>query len=977
VSIVTLALQRPTSGVAPFTFGQAFKLGDVPAGSSVTAAEAISFQAVAKNAWPDGSLKFAVLSGTANVTANTPFALTLDVGAAAAGTALTTADLKATGVVASVDAGAFGSASWADADWDTPAQAWISGPVMSSWLYRKAVGTDAHLVAWLEVRLYASGAVEVLPWIENGYINVANPSNRSATYTFSLGGTERFAAAIDLKHHQRTVLISGTALSYWLGTDPGVTPLHDRDYLQATELVPSYSATPAANATVITNQASSYVPLQAGGFVYYSDNMAETGYQSPIGLLPEHDMVYLVGPSSAQANLFASVNRNGFSAGRYGIHYRDESTQKPLRFSSYPTLVIRSGQGFKDAGSSSNGQYTPVVSGGAPPTWDVAHSPSVGFLAYLLTGRHYFMEEAQFAATCDYLGNGSVAVLRNGAQGLMRPCPGAWQVRACAWQWRHTTQALCITPDADTVLQSEFQAITQTNIDHFYNTYVAQANNPFGFIQNAAGYTASFGTLAPWQQDFVTAAFGYSLSMGLPLTTGYQNKLSAFFQWTAKSVVGRLSAVGAGGWPYINADPYVLSISTASLPDWTGGTGPWRASWDEVYSVAAATLAAASAPSSWMGTTDGTLRGEIMPGAHSLWGNLMPAIAYAVRHGVAGAADGLTRIKSATNYSALTTAFNTLPVFSVEPAFIPSESTGMGKSLRIDTTDLIGGSLVIGDTGLGVLGADIRSLTATGGSGAGPLYNDWDPGDDDKEFQMLLLSQPSSGTLFVDEYGRLQFTGAPDGTYSFSYRLYVDRVDRGTATVSMSVGSAASCSFALTTDEAVFAGSAYIRPSFSMAVTTDAAVFAGSASVTIGASFSITTDDAVFNGAAFSVPQVFINVSTDDAVFSGTIFAGAQYPSPEDVRYGVTYGPNNSLVGTMVGGGGVHPDVVATAVWSKVIEGGLTAESLIRLLVAQAIGNAAGLGTSALTFSSLDGTKVRVEGTLVNGVRSVTVVDAD
>ena len=94
----------------------------------------------------------------------------------------------------------------------------------------------------------ASGAVEVLPWVENGYINVAGPTNKSATYGFSLGGSSRFSAAIDLKHHQRLVLVSGTALSHWLGTDPGVVPRHDPAYLMATEMVPTYRAnTPAGS----------------------------------------------------------------------------------------------------------------------------------------------------------------------------------------------------------------------------------------------------------------------------------------------------------------------------------------------------------------------------------------------------------------------------------------------------------------------------------------------------------------------------------------------------------------------------------------------------------------------------------------------------------------------------------------------------------------------------------------------------------
>ena len=128
MSIAASLVSASTQSGAPFTFGQAFKAGEVPAGQSVVCPEATTFQALAKNAWPDGSLKFAVLSGTADLTANTPLALTLSAGAAASGTALTTADLKATGITASVDAGAFGAVSWATTDWDSPAQTWCSGP---------------------------------------------------------------------------------------------------------------------------------------------------------------------------------------------------------------------------------------------------------------------------------------------------------------------------------------------------------------------------------------------------------------------------------------------------------------------------------------------------------------------------------------------------------------------------------------------------------------------------------------------------------------------------------------------------------------------------------------------------------------------------------------------------------------------------------------------------------------------------------
>jgi hypothetical protein len=202
-----------TQQAAPFCLGYAFRRGDVPVGRSV-GSNIGALQVTPKNVWPDGSLKFAVIAGQTAVPAGagTTVALQL-INATPPSAALGTAQLRSTGIVAEIGCGTFGTARWEGADWDSPFRSWVSGPVMSSWIYRKPVGADPHLVAWLEVRLWASGAVEVLPWIENGYLQVAAPTNKSANYSFSLGGKVRMSAPIDLKHHQRTPLISGTALS--------------------------------------------------------------------------------------------------------------------------------------------------------------------------------------------------------------------------------------------------------------------------------------------------------------------------------------------------------------------------------------------------------------------------------------------------------------------------------------------------------------------------------------------------------------------------------------------------------------------------------------------------------------------------------------------------------------------------------------------------------------------------------------------
>lgn len=108
-------------------------------------------------------------------------------------------------------------------------------------------------------------------------------------------------------------------------------------------------------------------------------------------------------------------------------------------------------------------------------------------------------------------------------------------------------------------------------------------------------------------------------------------------------------------------------------------------------------------------------------------------------------------------------------------------------SIRVDTSSLIHGSLLVGNRGLGVLGSTVPSV---GNSGAGYLYNDLNlPADADKEVRGLILTQPGAGALYTYEDSSFDFTGAPDGNYTFTYRLYVDGVDSGTGTVNLQIVS--------------------------------------------------------------------------------------------------------------------------------------------------------------------------------------------
>lgn len=657
---------------APFCLGHGFRKGAVPSSTTVVGSIA-DVQVAVKNRWPDGSLRFAVIAGRAPLEAGVPLHVSLHVAAqpAVPAVSLGTADLGATGISASIDCGAFGSAEWKGDDWGAPFLTWIAGPSMSSWIYRRPIGTDAHLVAWLEVRLFAGGAVEVLPWIENGYLLVAAPTNKRSTYSFAMGGTQRFSQAFDLPNHCRTPLLAGSMVSHWLGTDPDLIVRHDKAYMQSTNLVPSYGVDVAPTEPVVTSLVSSYMPLQRGNL---PSGMGNAGYSGHIGLLPEWDVLYLTAHSDAS---YKAVQFNAYSAGRYGTHYRDENTNRPIKFGDWPHIGLSSGGsvGMNDIGISSKSQTTPLSTGTSPQYYAISHHPSMGYMAYLTTGRFYFMEELQFVATLNYLKQRDVT--REFAGGVFLTQVETNQIRGAAWAIRTLAQAASATPDDDP-LHADFIQSVEANADWNHARHVAKPSCPQGFVHPQVDYSGTgdgvlFGPT--WMHDFWVAAVGYMLALDLPISSEGKVKLQEFFAWNARSVVGRLGGAGADEWLFRDCAVYSMAMAPADysswyVPNWADGSGPWYQNWGQMY---AATYAGYNGkrdgPWNAYGPKevgDGSIRGGVT--ATGNFANMQPAIAYAVQHGVAGAAEGYAKLTNAPNWPAFQKNLEKAPVWSIIPA---------------------------------------------------------------------------------------------------------------------------------------------------------------------------------------------------------------------------------------------------------------------------------------------------------------------
>ena len=654
----TLRVTSSSTGTGlPFSAGYAFRQGDIPAGKYITASNGSlrGFQAAVKNRWRDGSVKFAVLSGLVDLSANVEQTLTIGwTDAAPSGAALGLASLKATGISASISYGSYGTVSWSGSGWDSPFLSPVSGPEMSSWVYRQPIGSDQHLVAWMEVRLYRSGAVEIVPWIENGYLLRASPGERSGTATFAINGATRFSGSLTLYNHTRAVLSSGLALSHWLGGDPGITFRHDMGYMQLTGLVPAYRGVTPATAAIWSRISTSYTPLAQHD---YSSVMGNAGYHPSIGPLPEWDVAYMT--SGGDPRAWRAVQINAYAAGRYGYHFRDETTNRAPRLSAYPNLVMNSGSGISATGASSTNQYTPTPSGGSPAAFTNSHMPAIGYMAYLVTARWYFLDEMQLLSSAMFLKQTDTN--RNFGQGLILAWVGANTTRGAAWTLRALAASAAMTPDDDEPMKSEYVGSVQHNIDFYHARYVAQPNNPLGLVQPYSDYSSGDGKIdsAAWMEDFLTWSFGNIKSVQA-YGSAYDTKMDQFLAWKYRAIVGRLGLNQSGSWSYRNAAVYTMPYAPSESPDWAGGSGPWYSSWGDAYVANGLTYASGN-----------SLLGSYIDGdglSTSYWGNLQPAIAYAVEQGAPGALDAYNRMVSATNWSSAATYFNTdTPVWGVRP----------------------------------------------------------------------------------------------------------------------------------------------------------------------------------------------------------------------------------------------------------------------------------------------------------------------
>ena len=609
---------------APVTFGQVFVQGAVPLTSTLSGKLAdgtmVPLQLDVKAKHADGSVRHAVISAVLpTLAAGQPQVMSLVTAAPyAATTGTTPAAILSAGFSAAANITLAGKAYSVSAETllkDGKFTNWLAGPIVNEWHVTSPLkaadgSTHPHLTARFAIRSYTgSKKTRVDFTIENNWAYQPAPQNFTYDAQLVVGGQPVYTqAALTHFHHARWRKV------FWWGGEPLVHVKHNGAYMMQTRAVPNYDKSIVFADSTINTLMTAYTgtrtePMGVGAALF---GMAAAGGRQDIGILPGWAVTYLLTQDKRAKHVTMGT---ADLAGSWPMHYRNQTTDRPVSLIDFPYMTLLGGRAGTKNKATGLLEAFPLCAGSglceSKNRPDTAHQPSFAYVPYLVTGDYYYLEEMQFwAMYSTFISNPSY---REHGKGLVK-----WdQVRGQAWTLRTLAQAAYISPDADP-LKAHFEYFLNTNLDWFNENYTNSATgNKLGVIVNGYAVTYKGGLgVAPWMDDFFTAAVGYASELGFA-------KATPLLAYKAKFPVERMTGAGVC-WQ--DGAAYSLQIRDTT-------TGPFYSTAAEAYKAShTAEINAMVCNSQAMATALGVKIGE-MPGYSGVTtgypSNMQPALAFA------------------------------------------------------------------------------------------------------------------------------------------------------------------------------------------------------------------------------------------------------------------------------------------------------------------------------------------------------------
>ena len=329
------------------------------------------------------------------------------------------------------------------------------------------------------------------------------------------------------------------------------------------------TATVSSTAPALISSVFTYTVMGLAGIRPY---MPDTGERDDIGLVTESQAQYICTGSQTALD---QLRAQGQGAGTCPWHLRDENTNAPINYRTYP-----------DASWYTQSVSNPYISQTiSPVTLDAAHMPALAYVPYLLTGDPYHLEDLQFMA--------------NWCWGSLPPKyrPTIAQSRQFAWYLRSLAQCARVTPatvPSWLLPRTYWVGFLDQNRTFLEANYVNSPDPVKAVFRSTGditaardeGATAPGGSwVDPWQEEFLASVIGWIVSMGFP-------EWRTAFDWKIGSTLARTGTTS--GWVRARATPYRMILrDTATSPV----ARSWAEGWAKTLYIAQLSF---SDPNTWV-----------------------------------------------------------------------------------------------------------------------------------------------------------------------------------------------------------------------------------------------------------------------------------------------------------------------------------------------------------------------------------------
>lgn len=560
-SITTLSLiekQGITTTNYPLTFGHVFKKGDVRQGVEVQLnGNFLPSQCDAKTTYPDGSVRFAVISiiiptltaKSSNTIALYPAPIHEPSGylgkpeilAANVRNEIRLTDISGSGYSGNL------TANLTDTITNHNFEYWLKGGVTTEILVRQKLNNSLE-ASW-EVRFYPGTSFG--PRISHSIENMNAGYRGHVSYAVDIqAGTpalKSIYSKLPFLHNES----SRWRKVIWIGNEPPETELHyDLPYLISSGAVMNYDTSLTVSESTISSSHSIWESkdhdIMGNGVL--EKYFPKTGGRKDIGMLPTWSARYLL---SMDNRLKKMVLNSGEMASSGPIHYRESNPDKafykhPVSIDDRPTVWTTASRA-SSYGDRRDRLPPPVGSVSSKEHgWSIdrAHQGSFTYLPYLITGEKYYLDEMYYwAAWCLSAMDYNSSWGRDSSNGLIRD-----QVRGEAWALRNIVDAAAFAQD-NSLEKKYLNAKVSHNIVEWEKEKDRYPLNHWGVDKYAtvSGLDKSYVKYptSPWMEDFMLLSLSHAKRQGFETQT--------ILAWYSTFIINRMTHFD---FNHFNGTPY-------------------------------------------------------------------------------------------------------------------------------------------------------------------------------------------------------------------------------------------------------------------------------------------------------------------------------------------------------------------------------------------------------------------------------------